>query len=114
MENRNGLLVQTFLTEANGRAERDAAMLMAETIPGGKRVTLSGDKNYDTQERVACLSRFQFPSSFQLRRVSKKLSAARSIAFRVLYRASQASDREFDSHRKVRLAMPRHFPSFSN
>jgi hypothetical protein len=35
MENRNGLLVQTFLTEANGRAERDAAMLMAEALPGG-------------------------------------------------------------------------------
>ena len=52
MENRNGLLVQTFLTEANGRAERDAAMLMAEAIPGGKRVTLGGDKNYDTQEFV--------------------------------------------------------------
>src|SRR6266481_5996050 len=52
MENRNGLLVQTFLTEANGRAERDAAMLMAEAIPGGKRVTLAGDKNYDTQELV--------------------------------------------------------------
>jgi hypothetical protein len=52
MENRNGLLVQTFLTEANGRAERDAAMLMAESIPGGKRVTLGGDKNYDTQEFV--------------------------------------------------------------
>jgi IS5 family transposase len=52
MENRNGLLVQTFLSEANGRAERDAAMLMVETIPGGKRVTLAGDKNYDTQELV--------------------------------------------------------------
>src|SRR5580700_1016158 len=52
MENRNGLLVQTFLTEANGRAERDAAMLMAEAIPTGKRVTLGGDKNYDTQELV--------------------------------------------------------------
>src|ERR1700738_2510658 len=49
MENRNGLLVQTFLTEANGRAEREAAMLMAEAIPGGKRVTLGGDKNYHTQ-----------------------------------------------------------------
>jgi transposase len=49
MENRNGLLVQTFLTEANGRAERDAALLMAEAIPGGRRVTLGGDKNYDTQ-----------------------------------------------------------------
>jgi transposase len=50
MENRNGLLVQTLLTEANGRAEREAAMLMAGTIPGGKRVTLSGDKTYDTPE----------------------------------------------------------------
>ena len=49
MENRNGLLVQTLLTEANGKAERDAAMLMAEAIPGRKRVTLGGDKNYDTQ-----------------------------------------------------------------
>jgi len=45
-------LVQTFLTEANGRVERDAAMLMVETIPGEKRVTLAGDKNYDTQELV--------------------------------------------------------------
>src|SRR6202046_623839 len=53
MENRNGLLVQTFLTEANGRAEREAAMLMAEAIPAGKRVTMGGDKNYDTQELVS-------------------------------------------------------------
>src|SRR5712692_10012571 len=52
MENRNGLLVQTFLTEASGRAERDAAMLMVEAIPAGKRVTLGGDKNYDTQEFI--------------------------------------------------------------
>ncbi len=52
MENRNGLLVQTFLSEASGRAERDAAMLMAEALPAGKRVTLGGDKNYDTREFV--------------------------------------------------------------
>ncbi len=57
MENRNGLLVQTFLTEANGRAERDAALLMAESIPRVKRVTLGGDKNYDTQEFVKELPR---------------------------------------------------------
>ena len=44
MENRSGLLVQTFLTEANGRAEREAAMLMAEAIPSGKRVTLEETK----------------------------------------------------------------------
>ena len=52
MENRNGLLLQTFLSEASGRAERDAALLMAEALPTGKRVTLGGDKNYDTQEFV--------------------------------------------------------------
>ena len=52
MENRNGLLLQTFLSEASGRAERDAALLMAEALPAGKRVTLGGDKNYDTQEFV--------------------------------------------------------------
>jgi hypothetical protein len=52
MENRNGLLVETFLTEANGRAERDAALLMAEAVPRRKRVTLAGDKNYDTREFV--------------------------------------------------------------
>jgi transposase len=52
MENRNGLLVEAFLTESHGRAERDAALLMAEAIPLGKRVTLGGDKAYDTQEFV--------------------------------------------------------------
>ena len=52
MENRNGLLLQTFLSEANGRAERDAALLMAQALPPGKRVTLGGDKAYDTQEFV--------------------------------------------------------------
>src|SRR5882762_1471143 len=40
-------------------------------------------------QSVTCLL---FPSSFQLRLSLGKLSAARSIAFRVLLRASQASD----------------------
>lgn len=52
MENRNGLLVRTMVTEANGTAERDAALLMAEKIPGVKRITLGGDKNYDTKDFV--------------------------------------------------------------
>jgi transposase len=52
MENRNGLLVRTMVTEANGTAERDAALLMAEKIPGVKQVTLGGDKNYDTKDFV--------------------------------------------------------------
>jgi hypothetical protein len=32
--------------------KRDVALLMVEAIPMGKRVTLGGDKNYDTQEFV--------------------------------------------------------------
>ena len=52
MENRNGLLVQTMLTQADGTAERDAALLMASKIPGTRRLTLGADKNYDTREFV--------------------------------------------------------------
>ena len=52
MENRNGLLVRTMVTQADGTAERDAALLMVSKIPGAKRVTLGGDKNYDTQDFV--------------------------------------------------------------
>src|SRR2546422_6135407 len=57
IENRHGLLVQTMLTQANGRAERDAGLLMAEKIPGVKQVTMGGDKNYDTEEFVRELRR---------------------------------------------------------
>jgi transposase len=56
MENRNGLVVDTRLTRATGTAERDAALDMAARIPGGtRRVTLGGDKNYDTQDFVSKL-----------------------------------------------------------
>jgi hypothetical protein len=56
MENRNGLVVNTRLTKATGTAERDAALDMAGRIPGGtKRVTLGGDKNYDTRDFVSKL-----------------------------------------------------------
>lgn len=52
MENRNGLLVNLLVTEANGRAERDAAIeMLAET--DGSRVTLGADKGYDTRDFVA-------------------------------------------------------------
>jgi len=53
MENRNGLAVDVMVTQATGTAERDAALLMAEAIPGGHPVTLGADKNYDTKDFVA-------------------------------------------------------------
>ena len=46
MENRNGLIVNTEGFEANGTAERDAALVMLEQIPGTKQVTVGGHKAY--------------------------------------------------------------------
>jgi transposase len=53
VENRNGLIVNAELLEANGRAERDAALLMLEQVRGDGRVTVGGDKGFDTAEFVA-------------------------------------------------------------
>jgi transposase len=53
VENRNGLIVHTEVFEANGTAERDAALVMLERIPGQQRVTVGADKAYDTREYVA-------------------------------------------------------------
>jgi transposase len=55
MENRNGLLVRTMVTQADGTAERDAALLMAWKISGNQPITLGGDKNYDTRDFVDTL-----------------------------------------------------------
>ena len=53
VENRNGLIINTEVFEANGTAERDAALVMLEQIPGTKQVTVGGDKAYDTADFVA-------------------------------------------------------------
>ncbi len=56
MENRNGLVVDTRLTKSTGRAERESAWMMAWRVARGqRRITLGGDKNYDTQQLVASL-----------------------------------------------------------
>ena len=52
MENRNALIVDARLTEANGTAERATALDMIDdnARPGS---TVGGDKNYDTADFVA-------------------------------------------------------------
>lgn len=52
-ENRNGLVVAAQLSEASGTAERDVAVAMLEELEGQHRITLGGDKNYDTRDFVA-------------------------------------------------------------
>ena len=52
MENRNGLVVEAELLQANGTAERDAALLMTARIEGSQRVTVAADQGYDTNNFV--------------------------------------------------------------
>ncbi len=52
-ENRNGLIVSAILTQADGYAERAAALAMVEEMPGQRRITLGGDRGFDTEDFVA-------------------------------------------------------------
>ena len=52
VENRNGMIVQSTVWEATGTAERLAALAMLEQVPGTGRVTVAGDKGFDTAEFV--------------------------------------------------------------
>ncbi len=56
-ENRHGLVVQTEMTQATGTAEREAAKLMINAHAPGpeRRITVGGDKGYDTSDFVADL-----------------------------------------------------------
>jgi transposase len=52
VENRNGLIVDAEVFQANGTAERDAALVMLEKLPGTQPVTVGGDKGFDTRDFV--------------------------------------------------------------
>lgn len=50
MENRNGLIVDGCVTQANGHAERIAALAMMEKRADRQnRITLGADKGYDAE-----------------------------------------------------------------
>lgn len=54
-ENRNGLVVDSRLTQAGGSAEREAAIEMLAELSGDSRKTVGADKAYDAQSFIeAC------------------------------------------------------------
>ena len=61
MENRNGLIVDAMVTEADGTAERDAAMLMVHRRWKKRQPirSLGADKAYDTRDFVKVLREMQ-------------------------------------------------------
>jgi transposase len=48
VENRNGRIVDAEVFQSNGTAERDAALVMMERLPGTHPLTVGGDKGFDT------------------------------------------------------------------
>ena len=55
-ENRNGLVITSTVTEADGLAERAAATAMiAKVAPRKRRITVAADKNYDTKGFVKAM-----------------------------------------------------------
>lgn len=76
MENRHGLLVDLRIAEANGRAEREAVLVMLDDeARGNAPTTLGADKGYDTKDFVeACRERGVTPH------VTKNEHARRSSA----------------------------------
>jgi transposase len=67
-ENRNGLIVSAMLTQADGYAERVAALTMVEGVPG-KRRSRWEDHGFDAEEFVAgCRTRHVTPPSRRARR----------------------------------------------
>ncbi len=58
VENRHGFIVEAMLTQADGTAEADAAILMADAMRKkrrGQRFTLGADKAYDSRDLVTTL-----------------------------------------------------------
>lgn len=52
MENRNGWVVNSYLSQSTGTAEREAAVVMCDEIEGNHQITLGADKNYDVRDFV--------------------------------------------------------------
>ena len=59
VENRNGLIAAAMVTQADGYAEREAALLMLADKQQGRsrRITVGADKAYDTKDFVAATAR---------------------------------------------------------
>ena len=55
VENRNGLIAAAMTTQADGKAERDAALLMLHALSRkrGGRITAGADRAYDTRDFVS-------------------------------------------------------------
>jgi transposase len=92
VENHSGLIVGTYLTQADGYAERDAALLMIEKKrrKTKKRMSLGADKAYDTQEFVATLREFNVTPHLAQNDRNRKSAIDKRTTRHQSYQISQA------------------------
>ena len=53
MVNRNGIMIDLRLGQATGRAEREHGLELLRAVRGARRITVAGDKGFDTADFVA-------------------------------------------------------------
>src|SRR5208282_510331 len=53
MENRNGIMIDLRVDQASGRAECEQGLEMLQKVRGPNRITVAGDKGYDSAAFVA-------------------------------------------------------------
>ena len=89
VENRHGLIVKSCVWEATGTAERYGALEMLQDVPGNGRVTVGGDKGFDTAEFV---------------RECRNLHMTPQVAQNVARRGGSAIDGRTTHHASYRLS----------
>jgi len=92
VENRSGLIVGTYLTQADGTAERDAALLMLwdRRQHTSKPITVGADKAYDTQDFVRKLRELKIVPHVAQNTANRRSAIDARTTRHASYRLSQA------------------------
>lgn len=92
MENRNGLIVNAMVTQADGHAEREAAKAMVadarQAMPEGE-ITLGADKGYDVAEFIQALQDMNVTPHVAQNKSNRSSAVPDEIAASEGYRISQ-------------------------
>jgi transposase len=92
VENRSGLIVGTYLTQADGHAERDAALLMLyqKRKRSCKPITVGADKAYDTKDFVKALRDMKIVPHVAQNTIHRKSAIDARTTRHASYQISQA------------------------
>jgi transposase len=96
MENRHGLVVDACVVPATGTGERDAAASLVASLPA-RRVTIGGDKGYDTYDFVATLRALEATPHIAQKATSGTLDArtTRHVGYQLSQRARKRIEEVF-------------------